>query len=209
LGSFFIICGTFGLVSIVGIFSVYWQEHQLSEYSARDVGWIPAVNIFILLFLGVQIGPMFDRYGPRWLLIVGSVLNVGGLFILAECTAYWHFMLVYGVVIGTAGALLTTTALAVVAHWFERKRGLASGVVFVGSSVGGIVFPLVLRWAFAHLGWKWGIRILAFLVLVMMGIGNLTIRGRLAPRPASGAVGLKVNTMLSRSMLLRIGNRMV
>ena len=62
LGSFSIISGTFGLLSSVGIFSAYWQQNQLKEYTSRDIGWIAAVNVFLNLFLGVQIGPMFDKY---------------------------------------------------------------------------------------------------------------------------------------------------
>jgi len=190
-GSFSIICGTFGLISSVGLFQAYWQAHQLSSYTIRDIGWISAVNVFLNLFLGVQIGPLFDRYGPRWLVLVGSLTYVISLVLLAQCKKYWHFMLVYGVVSGTSSAFLTTTALAVVAHWFEVKRGMASGIAFVGSSAGGIAFPLILKTALEHLNWAWAIRLVALIVLVLMIIGNLCIRGRLPPRKNGGAVDLK------------------
>jgi MFS family permease len=155
------------------------------------VGWIAAVNIFMNLFLGVQIGPLFDRYGSRGLMAIGSVVYVVSLVLLAQCRLYWHFMLVYGILAGSSGACLTTTALAVVAHWFERKRGLASGIAFVGSSVGGICFPLILKPAFEYLTWAWSIRLIALIVLVQMIIGNFCIRGRLPPRENGGAVDLK------------------
>lgn len=190
-GSFFVISGTFGLLSSIGIFQAYWQENQLKQYTSRDVGWIAAVNAFLNLFLGVQVGPLFDAYGSRWLLISGSVLYVASLFLLAECTAYYQFMLVYGILSGVAGAILTTTALAVVAHWFELKRGLASGLVFVGSSVGGIIFPLILRYTLENMGWAWSMRIVGFIVLAQMIVGNLAIRARLPPKKNGGAVDLK------------------
>jgi MFS family permease len=190
-GSFSIICGTFGLISSVGLFQAYWQAHQLSSYTTRDIGWISAVNVFLNLFLGVQIGPLFDRYGPRWLVLAGSLIYVVSLVLLADCKKYWHFMLVYGVLSGTSSAFLTTTALAVVAHWFEVRRGMASGIAFVGSSVGGITFPLVLKSALEHFNWAWAIRLVALIVLVLMIIGNLCIRGRLPPRKNGGAVDLK------------------
>ena len=118
IGSFSIITGTFGLLSSVGLFQAYWQEHQLSAYTSRDIGWISAVNVFLNLFLGVQIGPLFDKHGPRYLVAVGSVVYVASLVVLGQCKKYWQFMLVYGVMSGTASAFLTTTALAVVAHWY-------------------------------------------------------------------------------------------
>lgn len=190
-GSFCIIAGTFGLISSVGLFQSYWQTHQLSAYTSRDIGWIAAVNVFLNLFLGVQIGPLFDRYGPRWLVLSGSVVYVVSLVLLAECSKYWHFMLVYGILSGVSSAFLTTTALAVVAHWFEVRRGLASGIAFAGSSFGGIAFPLTLKPAFEHLSWAWSLRLVALIVLILMVVGNLCIRGRLPPRKNGGAVDLR------------------
>ena len=142
-GSFCIIGGTFGLISSAGLFQAHWQEHQLSSYTSGVVSWIAAVNIFMNLFLGVQIGPLFDRYGPRGLLAIGSVVYVVSLVLLAECKAYWHFMQALWLLCGSSSAFLTTTALAVVAHWFERKRGMGTGIAFAGSSIGGIAFPLI------------------------------------------------------------------
>ncbi|KAG9229932.1 MFS monocarboxylate transporter [Amylocarpus encephaloides] len=190
-GSFSIICGTFGLISSVGLFQSYWQTHQLAHYTSRDVGWIAAVNVFLNLFLGVQIGPLFDRYGPRYLVLIGSVVYVASLLILAQCKLYWHFMLVYGVLTGTSSAFLTTTALAVVAHWFERKRGMASGIAFVGSSVGGIIFPMVLKSTLSRLSWAWSVRVVALIVGVLLVVGNTTVKGRLPPRKNGGAVDLR------------------
>lgn len=190
-GSFCIISGTYGLVSSVGLFLSYWQEHQLSHYSSSTIGWISAVNVFFTLMLGVQVGPLFDKHGPRWLILGGSIVNVISWVILAQCTKYWHFMLVYGILNGVSGAFLTTTALAVVAHWFEVKRGLASGITFVGSSVGGIVFPLILKPMLQNMSWAWSSRIIALVVLGLMLVGNLCIRGRLPPRVAGGAMDLR------------------
>jgi MFS family permease len=190
-GSFCIIGGTYGLLSSIGLFQSYWQSHQLSSYSSGSIGWISAVNAFLTLFLGVQVGPLFDKHGPRYLVLVGSVGYVASLLLLAECKEYWHFMLVYGVLAGVSAALLTTTALAVVAHWFERRRGMASGLTFVGSSVGGIAFPLILKPALTHLSWAWAMRLVALIVLVLMLVGNLCVRGRLPPRTTGGAVDLR------------------
>ena len=190
-GSFCVIFGTFGLVSSAGLFLSYWKNNQLSTYSTGAVGWISAVNVFLTLFLGVQIGPLFDRHGPRWLLASGSLIYVVSLVVMGECTKYWHFMIVYGFFAGVSNAALSTTALAVVAHWFEVKRGFASGITFVGSSIGGIMFPLILNPILMKWGWAWAMRLLAVIVLVLMLIGNVCIRGRLPPKAVGGTVNLK------------------
>ncbi|RDW82508.1 MFS monocarboxylate transporter-2 [Coleophoma cylindrospora] len=190
-GSFCVIASTYGLISSAGLFQSYWQANQLSAYRSRDIGWITAVNVFLNLILGVQIGPLFDKYGPKYLLLVGAVFYVASLLLLAQCMKYWHFMLVYGILSGMSSALLTTSSLAVVAHWFEAKRGMASGIAFVGSSVGGIVFPLTLSPMLEKLSWAWAMRIIALVVGVLVVIGNLCIRGRLPPRKNGGAIDLK------------------
>ena len=140
-GSFCILLATYGLTAAVGLFQAYWQANQLSNFSASDIGWISSVNIFLNLFLGIQIGPLFDRYGPRWLLLGGSIVYVASLAATAECSQFWQFMLAYRVVAGASSALLTTCAFGVIAHWFDKKRGLTTGASIGGSSLGGIVFP--------------------------------------------------------------------
>ncbi|KAK8123410.1 major facilitator superfamily domain-containing protein [Apiospora kogelbergensis] len=128
---------SFGFMVSIGTLQDYWHMHQLSHLSSRDVGWIPSVFTYLSLALGLWVGPLFDHYGPRWIALVGSVGYLLMVFLLAECTQFWHFLLCCGVLGGTSGAALTTTPLAVVAHWFNRRRGFAQGVVMIGSSFGG------------------------------------------------------------------------
>lgn len=137
LGSFLALFASFGLMVSIGTLQDYWQFHQLSQYSSRDIGWIPSVFVYLALGLGICFGPLFDRFGPRWILLAGSVAMVVMMFLLAECTKYWQFLLCLGFLGGPAAAALTTTALAAVSHWFKDKRGLASGIAMVGNSFGG------------------------------------------------------------------------
>lgn len=127
-GAWCIMFSTYGLTNSAGIFQSYWEGHQLSSSSSSTIGWIPAVNVFLILILGVQVGPMFDKYGPRWLLWSGALGYVVSLVLIAQCTTYWQLMLAYGVFNGICGGALTTTAISVISHWFEKKRGFATGI---------------------------------------------------------------------------------
>ena len=188
LGAFFILASTFGLMTSVGILQSYWSQHQLSPYTDSEIGWIPSVFVFISLFLGVQFGPLFDRYGPRWINIIASAGYVICLVLLAECREYWHFMLTLGILGGICCAALTTTGLAVLSHWFRMRRGLANGIAMAGSSCGGIALPLILRSALDDLGWRWSMRLIALVALILTSIANLLIRGRLPVGKRSGAM---------------------
>lgn len=157
----------------------YISTHQLRDYSVRDVGWITALLVFLTLFLGVQVGPLFDRYGPRTLLISGSIVSFASYMLLAQSSRYWHFMFCLSVLGGTSSAIITTVSIAVLSHWFNRRRALTSGICLGGSSVGGAIFPLLLRSAFQKYGWTWSIRIVALIALVLYCAGIILVKGRL------------------------------
>ncbi|KAJ6121569.1 hypothetical protein N7512_004034 [Penicillium capsulatum] len=143
------------------------------------------------MVLAVQIGPMFDRYGPRWLLLTGSVLFTLALFLLGSCEKYYQFMLCLGILGGVSGALVTFPSLVVLSHWFNRRRGMATGIAMVGASLGGIIFPLILRATIESLGWGWALRILGFIVLGLLSLGNICIKARLPPKARNGAMSLR------------------
>jgi hypothetical protein len=85
-GSFCGMLAAFGLMNSIGTFQAYISTHQLSTYSESTIGWIFSLYIFLAFFCGVQIGPVFDAKGPKWLVGGGSLLLVGAVFGIAECT---------------------------------------------------------------------------------------------------------------------------
>ncbi|KIX04505.1 uncharacterized protein Z518_05375 [Rhinocladiella mackenziei CBS 650.93] len=180
-GSFWGLFTSFGFMVSIGTVQEYLQMNQLSHYTSRDVGWIPSVFVYLALALGIWVGPLFDRYGPRWIALIGSVCYIAMLFLLAECKIYWQFLLCLGFLGGTAGATLTTTSLAVVGHWFKRRRGLAHGIAMGGSSFGGVTIPLLLRSALPQYGYAWSVRILGFVFLGCLIISNILMKPRLPP----------------------------
>ncbi|KAJ5770460.1 uncharacterized protein N7511_002511 [Penicillium nucicola] len=179
LGSFLLLMSSFGVMNTTGILQNYFSSHQLSQYSPSAVGWIPGLFTFFGLSVSVQVGPMFDRYGPTGILMAGTAIYVTGLMLLAESSEYWHFVLTLGVLSGTGAALLSTVALASVPQWFDRKAGLAIGISMAGAGLGGVLFPLMLRAGFSKLGYKWTIRLLAFIVLALCIVGTFLVKARL------------------------------
>jgi MFS family permease len=179
--AFFMLLPSYGFLVAIGTLQDYWIRHQLKLHTASEVGWVAGVLAFITLGMGIWVGPLFDRYGPRWIALVGSVGYVTMMFLLAECDKLWQIILCCGVLGGMSAALLTTTALAAVAHWFKVRRGLAQGVALAGSSCGGLSLPLILRTTLPKYGYPWSMRILGLVFLVCLTISNLLIRARIPP----------------------------
>lgn len=50
------------------------------------MGWIFSLYVFLAFGCGLQIGPIFDRKGPRWLVFAGSVCLVVGMVGVSEST---------------------------------------------------------------------------------------------------------------------------
>jgi MFS family permease len=72
--------------------------------------------------------------------------------------------------------MLICEAVTCVAGWFNEKRGAALGILFTGSSIGGVIFPILVSHLITEVGFGWAMRICAFLMLFLLIIANFTIR---------------------------------
>ncbi|KAI9846957.1 MAG: hypothetical protein M1837_003313 [Sclerophora amabilis] len=178
-GSFCAMFMVFGIVNSTAAFQDYFSSNQLRDYSPGQIGWIFSLNLFLVFFCGIHIGPIFDAHSPRVLVAVGSLALVLSMMFLGFCTEYWHFMLDYAVLGGIGGALLNTPAYASIGHFFKRRRGLATGIACTSGSIGGIVIPVMLQSLLPKIGFAWSTRVLGFLLLMLAVPANLFIAKRL------------------------------
>ncbi|OCB86001.1 MFS general substrate transporter [Sanghuangporus baumii] len=73
------------------------------------------------------------------------------------------------------------SSLVIPAHWFRAKRAAAVGIVVAGSSLGGIIFPIMLSNLFDSIGFAWAVRAMALLMFVVQAISIPLIKERLPP----------------------------
>jgi len=191
LGSFSLLFATFGFQTSVGLFQLHWSLNQLKEYSPSQIAWIPSVFIFLSLALSIQTGAIFDRYGARYILMAGSIGYTATFFLLARCMHYWQFMLCLGVLGGSSSAAIVTVGEGVISHWFKKRRGQASGFAMVGSALGGITFPLMLKPLLEKFGWAWAMQTVGFVILACLLIGNMFCGGRLLATSTSAVVDIR------------------
>lgn len=180
LGSF--LCGVtiFGLMDSVGVIESYVQHHQLSDTAVSTVSWIFSAFMFISMFLGAVSGPLYDAFGSRGLLLIGTIFVFVGIFTTGECHEVYQFVLSFGVCLGIGTGFIMSPSVAAVSSWFGKsKRPFFLGIVQSGGSVGGVIFPVMLRSLFPMHGFKWSLRILAFLNLGIDLIGTYLAKDRL------------------------------
>lgn len=180
-------------VTGVGIFQQYYEEGPLHNYSPSQISWIPALQIFFMSFMGPFIGVLFDRYGPEKLLIVGSFLHVFGLMMASISTKYYQFLLSQGVCSAIGVAAVFLSSIACVSGWFDRRRGLAFGLLATGSSLGGVVLPIMVTRLIDEVSYGWAMRTGAFLIGALLVITVCTVRRRttIAPQTNFTAAQMK------------------
>ncbi|KAE8153451.1 major facilitator superfamily domain-containing protein [Aspergillus avenaceus] len=182
LGAGGVLFCTFGYVNAFGIYQDYYITHQLSHRSASDISWIGSMQTFFLFAAGLVGGPLFDRYGGK-VIWVPSFILVFSVMMTSLCKEYYQFFLAQGVLGGIGMGLSMAPALSSTAQYFQKKRAAAIGITVAGSSLGGVIFPIALQRMFnSHLGFPWGVRVVGFIMLAVLGFAVVAIRARLPPR---------------------------
>ncbi|KAG7087558.1 hypothetical protein E1B28_013513 [Marasmius oreades] len=179
---------TFGFVNSWGVFQSYYEQDLLRGTSPSTIAWIGSVQYALVFFPALFTGRMFDLGIFKIPYAIASVVIVASCFVTAECTKYWHFLLCQGIALGIACGMVFGPSLAVLGHWFKKRRGLALGITATGSSIGGAVLPIVARRLIQEVGFKWTMRIIGFILLVSLSVPNLTLARRLPAKKVAGGV---------------------
>lgn len=113
-----------------------------------------------------------------------AIVYVFAMMMLSLCKTYWQIMLVQGILMGIVSGFLQLPAFAAVSQYFEKNRAASLGLVMSGSSIGGIVMPLILSKMLngSSLGFGWSVRVIGFLIMPFMLFACVGVKARLPPR---------------------------
>ena len=103
--------------------------------------------------LGPLQGWAIDRFGPRAVMRVGTVLFGIGFMLFSQLNSpleffAFYFLVALGASLG--GFLSITTAIV---NWFDLKRSRALALSQIGFAIGGLATPLVV-YSLTHAGWR-------------------------------------------------------
>jgi len=171
--TYIVITAFLALFAIVG-FAYYglpfFYDFMMKEfgYSRAEVTSGNAVGKLIVAPLfGFIAGWLIDRYGPRRLMMLGGVL-MGIAFIgLAYSSSLWMFYIFYvfnalGYVFG--GPL---PCQVLISRWFDKNRGKAMGIAYLGIGTGGALVPLLAAELQANVGWQYALNILGVMIVLI------------------------------------------
>ncbi|KAK2027148.1 riboflavin transporter MCH5 [Colletotrichum zoysiae] len=170
-----------GYTNSFGVFQAYYMRNQLRNHSPDQISWIGSIQAFLVFASGAVGGPIFDRYGA-WIVRPAAIVYVSSVMMTSLCREYWQFMLAQGVLSGISNGLIMFPAMAATPQYFLKKRGAAMGFAIAGSSLGAVVFPIVLSELLETVGFSWSVRVCGFIMIPVLLFSALTVRARLPPR---------------------------
>ena len=181
-----------------GVFQTIYVKQILPTYPNSTISWIGSIQAWFLMFFGGLSGRLFDAGYVFPMLLTASILLVFSTFMVSISSQYYQFLLAQGFACGIALGTMFTPAVAAVSTWFlpplfynsrlimnrfRRKRAMALGISAAGSSIGAIVYPIMIQKLNESIGFPWAVRVAAFVQIVTLSVSVLTVRRRI---PASG-----------------------
>ena len=137
-------------------------------WSRALVGGAAAVGGLLATGASPFVGWAIDRYGARLVLVLSLIII--GLSTIAMAWLSVHIAVFYtALAVGRImfSSPLNLGASTMVARWFVRRRGPATGLLFLSHSSGMVVFPLVATWVSMAYGWQTAWVVLGLMVYVI------------------------------------------
>ena len=170
-GWYIVLAGTLGMALSSGI--NYHGFGNLFLPLSKEFGWSRTriSTVFSLArlengILGPIDGYLIDKFGPRIVILVGVPIMSVGYILLSKVDSFLSFSLVYILGVTVGSGTLHTPIQTAVANWFNKKRGLAFGIMWSGVGIGGLIVP-VYGWLIQVYGWRDTSIIIGFIILLI------------------------------------------
>lgn len=171
--TYIVITAFLSLFALVGL--AYYGLPFFYDFMSREYGWSRAVvtsgnaagKLLVGPLFGFVAGWMIDRYGPRRLMISGSLMMGVSLIGLAFSSSLPMFYLfwVFNALGYVCGGPLPCQVL--VSRWFNKNRGKAMGIAYLGIGTGGALVPIVSAALEKEFGWHLALAALGILVILI------------------------------------------
>ena len=144
-------------------------ESFAKEFAAQraDVSWIFGLCGLVYFVLGAGGGMLADRWGPRMVCMTGMVFIAMGLFLTSMAQSLATVYLSYGLLVGLGIAFVYTPSIACVQPWFNKRRGLASGIASAGVGAGTLILPVVVSYLLIAVNWREALQMMSAGVLLI------------------------------------------
>jgi len=136
-------------------FGIFFKP-LLEEFGWTKAATSAAFSVYLVLYgiLGIFVGRLNDRFGPRLVLTACAFFLGLGYALMSRIGAIWHLYVVYGVLIAVGMSGIWVPLISTIPRWFIRRRGLMTGIVTSGSGIGTILLSIVASALIAEYQWR-------------------------------------------------------
>ncbi len=157
-------------------FGVFFKPF-LAEFgwSRAETSGVFSLSFFMAGLMGMLVGRLNDRFGPRVVTTVCGAFLGGGFMLIYLVSAIWQLYLIYGVIIAlgvSAGVAMNATVI----RWFVGRRGLMCGIAISGVGLGTVIMPPLANWLIANYNWRRSFLIIGTGILVLMLVAAQFLR---------------------------------
>ncbi|KAF2669078.1 MFS general substrate transporter [Microthyrium microscopicum] len=151
-----------------GIFQDYYAKEP-SFQGQTSIALIGTCSMGVLylgapfLFAGLTRWPQARRACTY----VGIIIMCSALVLSSFATEVWHLTVTQGVLYSIGGGIAYSPMILFVHEWFVRKKGLAFGIMWAGTSVAGVLLPIIMTSLLSRYGFRTALRIWAIVVAVI------------------------------------------
>ncbi|NEW92037.1 MFS transporter [Rhodopseudomonas sp. BR0M22] len=171
--------GVLGCVAVGAMFSLPVLLRPMSQ----DTGWSvtgisTAMTIGFLAMAAASMlwGNLSDRFGPRPVVLTGSVVLAISLALASRATSLIEFQLLFGALVGAATAAVFAPMMACVTSWFDTGRGLAVSLVSAGMGMAPLTMAPLAAWLVTIHDWRGAMLIIAAITAATMIPAALLVR---------------------------------
>jgi MFS family permease len=171
--------GLLGCVAIGAMFSLPVFLMPM----ARETGWsntgissAMTIGFLAMAVASMVWGSLSDRFGPRPVVLTGSLILAASLALASRSTSLIQFQLLFGLLVGAATAAVFAPMMAAVTGWFDTQRSLAVSLVSAGMGMAPMTMAPLAAWLISVYDWRTSMLIIAGICLVTMVPAALLVR---------------------------------
>jgi sugar phosphate permease len=137
-----------------------------------------SIHFIIGGLMGPFVGKLTQTYGPKNVMSLAAI-GSGACFLLVSLTqSLWYFYVVYALLALMLCGIGVVPVSSLLANWFDKRRGTATGTALVGIAAGGLLLAPLLGAITTRFGWKSSYVFLGLLVwVVALPVIQLVIKG--------------------------------
>ena len=151
-------CPGLFLISVTEEFGISRSQYTLNT----------TVISVAMMIISMNAGRIFSKFSVKKVMMVSSIILPVAYFFFSKATSIYMFYVISAVVglcMGLCGMVPMSTLIT---RWFNEKKGLATGLAFTGSGLGGMILQPIIGKLIVNVGWRNTYAILAVLMFVLV-----------------------------------------